>query len=148
MNWYNKVFTDEKEKDKIKKLPRITIFLPDEEVTYANDLDVIFSDYFKDYSEISEDPSLKQNPGNISTSSKHMYIVDAAASFFTEGSKIGTAKRSISNAFYDMVVNPITSLGSLFSPNTRSFGGGITSSHKPRNKNKNKKTKKLNRDKR
>jgi len=152
MNWYNKVFTDEKEKDKINKLPRITKYLPDKGVDLKTELDVIFSDYFADYSKIAEDPNLKINPGNISMDSKHLYIVNTAASFFTEGSKVNTGVRAITNFAFDMVANPFKwAIGSLIYGNSnlqdrKLAGGSTTLSHKPNTKNK--KTKKLIRDKR
>lgn len=151
MNWYNKVFTDEKEKDKINKLPRITNYLPDEGVDLKTELDVIFSDYFADYSKIAEDPNLKINPGNISMASKHLYIVNTAASFLTEGSVVNKATRAITNFAFSFAATPFQWASGLIFGNgnlqDRKLGGGSTTlSHKPNTKNK--KTKKLIRDKR
>jgi hypothetical protein len=151
MNWYNKVFTDEKEKDKINKLPRITNYLPDEGVDLKTELDVIFSDYFADYSKIAEDPNLKINPGNISMDSRYLYIVNTAASFFTEGSNLNKATIAVTNFAFSFAATPVNWAKNLIFGTSnlqdRTLRGGSTTlSHKPNTKNK--KTKKLIRDKR
>ena len=150
MNWYNKVFADEKEKDKINKLPRIKNYLPDEEVTYTGEFDIIFSDYFKDYSDVNVDEAQKLNPANIPTTQENMKLVNAIAGSVTEGSLVNRSLRTVKNfvsATAGSLVNFAT--GWFYRPAgqpLRLGGDSTTLSRKP--KNKNKKTKKLNRDKR
>ena len=150
MNWYNKVFINEKAKDTLNKLPRIKNYLPDEKVIYTGEFDVIFSDYFKDYSDVNVDETLKLNPANIPTSPESMKLVNAIAGSVTEGSFVNRQLRTVKNFVSGTAGSLLNFATGWFYPQAGqplTLGGDSTTlSRKP--KNKNKKTKKLNRDKR
>ena len=156
MKWYNKAFISEKSKDKINNLPRIENYLPDETVDYTTELDVIFTDYFQNYSNMVVDQSIKDNPANIQLTPKNIYAINYLASFHTEGSYLNEKLYTpAAKVFSAALARPFNFLTSLFTRESepafvpsqlRSRGGSTISSRKPNTKNK--KTKKLIRDKR
>jgi hypothetical protein len=125
--------------------------LPDEVVTLTSEFDIIFSDYFVNYSDTNPDNNLKSNPANIPRTPNVMKIISVLESLTVAENSYGhRATRSVSNFFSTTFGSVMNYALGWFAPTVtkeiRLGGGSTTLSRKPNNKNK--KTKKLIRDKR